>query len=485
MACSSGPCRMGTDPDLLAIRRGMITAPAGCGKTHAIVSALERHRPTKPILVLTHTNAGVAALRGRLRELKLLRKAYRLATIDGWALQLVHTFPMRSGYRDSRGVRKPDYPTVREHAKRLLASGHIARVLAASYDRMLVDEYQDCSTRQHRMLASAAEVLPTVALGDPLQAIFAFGKRDPLPDWGGDVCRVFPVVGELHQPWRWRNAGNDALGCWLREVREALLEGRHVDLASRPDCVRWVRLQGGVGDHGNRRDAARCRERTGEQTALVIGDSRSPDSRSQIAKTVPGVATVEPVDLGPLIDFAARLDEKPDDRLVATVEFASGLMTSVAGRALLKRVEVLKRGRVRKQPDEVEKAALHLSDSPTPASVADLLEACARRSGSRVYRPGILWPAIRALRSTGAGPDSRSCVEAAVKVREAQRAMGRGMPRHGIGSTLLLKGLEADHAVILDADALDAKNLYVALTRATRSLTICSSSPELVARHAI
>jgi DNA helicase-2/ATP-dependent DNA helicase PcrA len=37
--------------------------------------------------------------------------------------------------------------------------------------------------------------------------------------------------------------------------------------------------------------------------------------------------------------------------------------------------------------------------------------------------------------------------------------MGRSLPRRGVGSTLLLKGLEADVCVILDADKLNAKNL--------------------------
>ncbi len=54
--------------DLLEISRGTVVAPAGCGKTHLIADALSRHTGTKPILVLTHTNAGVAALRGRLER---------------------------------------------------------------------------------------------------------------------------------------------------------------------------------------------------------------------------------------------------------------------------------------------------------------------------------------------------------------------------------------------------------------------------------
>ena len=50
---------------LLKIERGTVTAPAGCGKTQLIADVLTRHEGAKPILVLTHTNAGVVALRGR------------------------------------------------------------------------------------------------------------------------------------------------------------------------------------------------------------------------------------------------------------------------------------------------------------------------------------------------------------------------------------------------------------------------------------
>jgi DNA helicase-2/ATP-dependent DNA helicase PcrA len=41
-----------------------------------------------------------------------------------------------------------------------------------------------------------------------------------------------------------------------------------------------------------------------------------------------------------------------------------------------------------------------------------------------------------------------------------------------IGTTLVVKGLEYDHAVILGADALDANNLYVAMARGFKSLII-------------
>ena len=88
--------------DLLTIQRGTVTAPAGCGKTHLVAEALRRHDAAKPILILTHTNAGVAALRGRLDKAGVPPRAYRLATIDGWAMRLIGTFPTRSAFDPER-----------------------------------------------------------------------------------------------------------------------------------------------------------------------------------------------------------------------------------------------------------------------------------------------------------------------------------------------------------------------------------------------
>jgi ATP-dependent exoDNAse (exonuclease V) beta subunit len=187
--------------DILAVDRGAITAPAGCGKTHLIAEALSRHRAAKPMLVLTHTNAGVAALRLRLDRAKVPRQAYQLMTIDGWAIRLISTFPLRSGH-DPRLLQldnpRTQYPAIRTAAALLLKAGHINDVIAATHARLFVDEYQDCSIPQHALIYFAAHSLPTCVLGDPMQAIFRF-QGNQLADWQEHVCAHFPVVGELNQ----------------------------------------------------------------------------------------------------------------------------------------------------------------------------------------------------------------------------------------------------------------------------------------------
>ncbi len=189
--------------DLLAIESGAVTAPAGCGKTHLITDALGRHSGKKPVLVLTHTNAGVVALRGRLESAGVARSSYRLSTLDGWAIRLLKTFPQRAGHDPAileLRNRNRDYPAIRAAVCNLLAGGHINEILEASYDRLLVDEYQDCNLAQHTMVVETAKVLRTCVLGDPMQAIFDFAGE--LASWDKHVHVQFPAAGELSTPWR-------------------------------------------------------------------------------------------------------------------------------------------------------------------------------------------------------------------------------------------------------------------------------------------
>jgi DNA helicase-2/ATP-dependent DNA helicase PcrA len=64
-------------------------------------------------------------------------------------------------------------------------------------------------------------------------------------------------------------------------------------------------------------------------------------------------------------------------------------------------------------------------------------------------------------------------------MREQNRLIGRPLPRRAVGSTLLLKGLEAEVAIILNASGMNARNLYVAMSRGSKALTVCSATPIL------
>lgn len=465
--------------DILAIERGTVTAPAGCGKTHLIAESLTRHTESKPTLILTHTNAGVVALRGRLDRAGVSPRTYRLYTIDGWAMRLISMFPKRAAHNATLlNLANPaaDYPNIRVAAAKLLKAGHVNDLLSASYTRLIVDEYQDCSLRQHALVAFASQSLPTCILGDPMQAIFGFGGDD-LAKWTEDVCGYFRLAGELATPWRWINAGAEALGEWLLHVRGKLLRGEPIDLREAPPAVIWVELDG-TDDHKRRLMAARVNPPGRDGRVLIIGDSKSPESQRQFASQTPGAVTVEAVDLRDLVAFARRFDLAAPDALQQIAQFAQTVMTNVGAPDLVQRIQTLAGGRARKPATDLESVALSFALSPSYRGAVDLLVEIGKQGGVRTHRPAVLRACIKALQLCH-GTEGLSFEDAAIRMREQNRVVGRPLPRRAVGSTLLLKGLEADVAVVLDAGILDARNLYVAITRGSKGLTICSESPVL------
>ena len=464
--------------DLLPIDRGSVTAPAGCGKTQLIADTLGLDNGPKPMLILTHTNAGTAALRLRLQRAGVPSSTYRVATIDGFAMRLIGTFPLRSGHNprileisDARN----DYPAIRAAASQLLQAGHITEALRATYSRLIVDEYQDCSTVQHAIVDALATVMPTVVLGDPMQAIFGFAGNQ-LVGWQTHVETRFPNVGELRTPWRWRNAGTEALGHWLLDARIRLQGGRGVDLQGAPAEVQWVQLKGTIADQ-QRRTAAQTRTMGQEVNVLIIGDARNPRGRHQFTSQTPGATSVEAVDLGDLIGFARRFNPHAADALNQLINFAADLMTQVGAANLLARVEIIRQGRARTPPAPAEAAAVAFSNAPSLGAALHLLLQLEDQANARVFRPEMLHCCRSAMRTAAAG--GITLVDAVLQGRERIRHLGRPVSRRAVGSTLLLKGLEADVVVILHPEMMDTPNLYVALTRAVRRLVVCSSSAVL------
>jgi UvrD/REP helicase N-terminal domain len=464
--------------DLLAIERGTITAPAGCGKTQLIADALARHDGPKPILVLTHTNAGVGALRGRLNKARVPHAHYRVATLDGFAIRLIRLFPKRSGHDPAileLGRPKSDYPAIRDAAVALVEAGHLRDVLPATYARLFVDEYQDCSLVQHALTVAAAEVLPTCVLGDPMQAIFGFGN--PLVDWDGDVHAAFGRSGELATPWRWKNAGEKEFGDWLLKTRKQLLAGKTIDLSVAPKNVILMLLDG-KEDHERRLRACRTKAPTEDGCVLIMADATKPKEQRRFARQTPGAVVAENVDMRDLVDFADVLDLEDDGVLGTVVNFAATVMTNVGADDLLARVGSLKSGRARRAASDTEKAALEFTAAPSYAGAGNLLSAISRDAGVRTHRPPVLRGCHQVLQlcAVEGGPTP---YEAAVQVREQARMIGRPLAKRTVGSTLLLKGLEADVAVILNPELMDRQHLYVAMTRGARKLVICSDSPTL------
>jgi len=479
MTCIDGLLVDSAEIELCEIVRGTVTAPAGCGKTQLIAQTLSKHRSHKPVLVLTHTNAGVAALRDRLDRAGVPHSAYRLSTIDGWAIRLIATFPGRSGH-DPEILRLAtparDYPVIREFAWKLLQAGHVSEVLKASYAHLIVDEYQDCSVPQHYLVYFLSQVLPTCVLGDPMQGIFGFGGN-ALVNWEQQVCAHFPVVAQLTTPWRWRNAGAEMLGQWLLEARRLLVAGQSVDLRTGPTAhVTWIKTIP-PHDHSQRLAAARTQPSTTDGRVLIIADSRNRSSQQNFASQTPGASTVEAVDLQDLIAFGNSFDVMSAGALSQLLALAQSVMTNVGVSELTRRLASLAKGTSRNPPSTAESSALAFQRAPSISAASTLLSALREMPNVRVHRPAILYGVLKALRIAASG--NVPFAEAARRVREENRLLGRPLPKRAVGSTLLLKGLEAEVAVVLDTQGMSAQHLYVAMTRGSMKLVVCSASPIL------
>jgi hypothetical protein len=465
--------------DLLSVSRGTVTAPAGCGKTQLIADCLKLHSDIKPVLVLTHTNAGKNALENRLTKAGVSRQAYRVSTIDSWSIRLISKFPARSGHdRAIELLDNPatDYAAVRLAAWNLLSTGDISDALTATYSRLLVDEYQDCTVPQHNIVGWIANVLPTCVLGDPLQAIFGF--KEPTVDWVTQVHHAFPPVGELVTPWRWRNVGAEALGNWLLDARGRLLAGQPVDLRRAPAEVIWRQLPlDASAAHRVRLEAARTKSSTTHGIVLVIGDSTSPTGQRLIASQTPGATTVEAVDLRDLTEFGRRFDPSHESALEKLVSFASEMMTGLAPNDLLRRVHSLAARSARNPATPIESAALAFSHKPSFEAALTALQTFEDAAGVRVFRPEALRVCQAALETSVR--TSCSFPQAVALARERNRHIGRSAIGRSVGSTLLLKGLEADTAVVLNPGDMNSRHLYVALTRGARRLVVCSQTPVL------
>jgi DNA helicase-2/ATP-dependent DNA helicase PcrA len=125
---------------------------------------------------------------------------------------------------------------------------------------------------------------------------------------------------------------------------------------------------------------------------------------------------------------------------------------------------------------DVGEAVVEVATAATVAPVAKLLKLAEQIPDRRIFRRELWREMTKALHvySSGRGASLR---DAAWELRHRLRRQGRSIEKRTISRTLLIKGLEFDHALILDASEHDAKNFYVAVTRPTKSLTICSRNP--------
>jgi hypothetical protein len=464
---------------MLSSRRAFAVAAAGCGKTELLGQFVADQRSGRQ-LVLTHTHAGVAAIKRRLVYMRVPHDKFHLDTIAGWCLRYGAAYSGLSGFRLDAEA-DPDWDATYPGAERVCRSSLGRRVIRESYDGVLVDEYQDCTTKMHAVVRAIGDCIPCRGAGDPLQSVFGF-RNDPVVPWE-TVKTDFEVIdGALTEPWRWRRQGRSAaLGDWLVAARTQLeTTGRLVIAEGAP--VTWVQHASNIETAEAWATACRRAGTANESVVAILKwSTKCPDLARRLGGRWP---IVERFDDPDLLELGVKLADADGPRVVGElVEFMAKRMTGI-GTDLNPIVEAIKAGRGTSRFTKNREQAARLgtlASNPTPANALAWLEgALAQRDEWWLYRRECVFQLLEALRhcSDTTFAELPDMVAAA---RTRARHRGRNTYRRTIGTPLLVKGLEFDHAVLLwEPDHLSVQGLYVALTRASKSLTIVSRSRTLI-----
>jgi superfamily I DNA/RNA helicase len=452
--------------------RGLVVAPAGCGKTYLIAQAVQHDRDRQ--LVLTHTHAGVRAILNRLADFGVSSSRVRVTTIDSFALRYAAAFPGLSGWR-TPNPRGDEWLQIQSAVSRTFEVRAIKQVLRATYRGIYVDEYQDCSSDQHAMLLELAKTLPCRVVGDPMQAIFCAIHKDDALHWA-TVERDIPKIGELSVPHRWRGR-NDDLGDWLLDVRSKLEEGAAIDFSY--PCANWRRYS----DEPNQIAACKSALSCNCQTVVALRQWR-PQCYSLAGKLGNSYISMETVECDELQEYCERIEAANGQaRLECVAEFAE-ICLSRLGQDVRAYPQKLADGS-RLNPRKADRIELlnrmkTVVQSNDLAAIGPLLNAYAVLEEVPVFRRRELWSELRRAIRHHSPTSGKSLRDTAWGLREAARRAGRFVPRRCISTTLLVKGLEFDHALVLNMkDFKDPENAYVALTRGAMSLTVLSDTQQI------
>lgn len=446
-----------------------LIAPAGYGKTELIARAVSTNDQGKELL-LTHTHAGVRSMRDRLKRLGVSTKRYMVKTIASWALKLAASYPKISGITNDQ-PKGDEWKEVYKFAVNALENENIRLVIKKSYTGIFVDEYQDCTKSQHGLIMALTELLPVRILGDPLQGIFGFDD-DPLIDWDTDIAPHFEELDQLKEPWRWKGVNPD-LGNWLESVRTSLIAGDEIDLRSAPHgSVKWIQ--------SNQLAARTACFAAGRLAGSVVAIQKWPNQAHSLASQLRGVYTsMEEIECKDLLKWARDLDQANGrERGLIIIDGAGRCWTGLKNelRNIRKAFVEGRVPRSKKYPSIV-KAIDETIQNPDDLDLLFSVQKECKNAGKVLYRKE-LWREMQRVIEFFQLGDFDTFEDAAWHIRNQARRQGRKLEHRLVSRTLLIKGLEFDHAVVVNADDLtDPKNLYVALTRCRQSLTILSSSP--------
>jgi hypothetical protein len=311
--------------------------------------------------------------------------------------------------------------------------------------------------------------VPTLVLGGRMQGLFFFGSSQP-ELWERDVLPIFTGLPQPAYAWRWHGR-NPELGEWLVDARRRLMVGDQLDLAGAPiQVICPAQLA----------TAARALPPHPERSVVM---KRWPNDCAVLsAQLGAGFTMIEELEGRHLLSFADLIDEGGPQLANGVVSFAiscafgiAPVFGAVQRRPLMRETpSPLSPRNFPEYLDQVRTLNRLLVDQSREAVLEALLslrELPKFWPHRREAWLGIL-DAVR-LACASSQLTVRQCV---VTTRNQLRVKGRYPESRVIARPLLIKGLEFDHAILADTAGLNSHDLYVCITRGSKSLTIATES---------
>lgn len=447
-------------------KNGLIMAPAGHGKTEDIVSQVEHNKFNKKVLILTHTNIGVQELENRLKKKKINLKKINVCTIASFALKYIKMFPSLSGFNNDKKLFEND---IYEQMSNLLNNIHIREIVRNTYEQLFVDEYQDCSLSQHKMIKGLCNILNYKIYGDPLQSIYEF--NDLPVNFDEITTNDFELIGKLDYPWRWNNK-NKKLGEWILEVRKEIENNNVIDLYTIQNTVKFIKSA-----DINKSLISLGFQYIHNNIPNVILTKLTYQAKNYVKKFAGKYKMQEEIECNDLKKFTELVNESKKEEVL--IELFNILKSSYTG--LNKFDNIISKVRIHsydfsklKTNKELGNIIIEYLDNEQldVEKLIRIIKLIENSSGIKLCRYDLISIMKKILNNIKVNPNKNPLDI----LRDITSNRRQKKFTYLISRVLLVKGMQFENVIIIEPENMTKKEFYVAISRATNSLTIISKN---------
>ncbi len=447
-------------------KNGLIIAPAGHGKTEDIVSQFENNSFSKKVLILTHTNIGVQELENRLKKKGINLKKFNVYTIASFTLKYIKMFPSLSGFNKEKDLFDND---IYDQMSNLLSNIHIKEIVVNTYEQLFVDEYQDCSLSQHKMIKELCNILNYKIYGDPLQSIYDF--NDIPVNFDEITINDFELIGKLDYPWRWDNK-NKKLGEWILKIRKEIENNNAINLYTIQDTVKFIKTS-----NINKSLIALGLQYLRNNIPNVILTKLPYQTKNYVKRFAGKYQMQEEVECNDLKKFAELLNETK--KVEVLIELFNILKSSYTG--LNKYDNIINKVKVHnynfnklKNNKELGNIIIEYLDNEQleVEKIIRIIKLIENSDGINLCRQDLISIMKRMLNNIKVN-QNRNPIDILSDITSNRR---QKKFNYLISRVLLVKGMQFENVIIIEPENMTKKEFYVAISRATNSLTIISKN---------